>query len=406
MKAKRMALAAALACTAWTQAQAQAPGISDDVVKIGLILDMSGLYSDITGTGLATAVKMAVEDFGGKVGGKPIEVLVADHQNKADIAANKAREWYDVEKVDAILDVAASAPALAVAAVANEKKRIAVFTSPGDSRLTNEACTPYTVHYAYDTYALANVTGAAVVKNGGDSWFFIAADYSFGAVLEKDTTDVVKAGGGRVLGSVKHPLSASDFSSQMLKAQASGARIIGLANAGGDTINSIKAAKEFGLTASGKQQLAGLLMFINDIHSLGLATTQGMLFTEGFYWDRNAETRAWSRRYFERMKRMPNMAQAGAYSATLHYLNAIKATGTDETGAVMAKMKATPINDMFAKNGVIREDGRMVHDMYLFQVKSPSESKAPWDYYALKATVPGDKAYMPLASSACPLVKK
>jgi branched-chain amino acid transport system substrate-binding protein len=402
MKLKTLTLAATLACASAVHAQ----GISDDKVKIGLILDMSGLYSDITGTGLVTAVKMAVEDFGGKVNGKPIEVVAADHQNKADIAANKAREWYDVEKVDAILDVAASAPALAVAAVANEKKRIAVFASPGASRLTNEACTPYTVHYSYDTYALANVTGAAVVKGGGDTWFFITADYSFGAVLEKDTTDVVKAGGGKVLGSVKHPLSASDFSSQMLRAQASGAKIIGLANAGGDTINSIKAAKEFGLTASGKQQMAGLLMFINDIHSLGLAATQGMLFTEAFYWDLNAETRAWSRRYFERMKRMPNMAQAGAYSATLHYLNAVKATGTDATEPVMAKMKSTPINDMFAKNGRIREDGRMVHDMYLFKVKAPAESKSPWDYYTLKATVPGDKAFTPLASSACPLVKK
>ncbi|MBC7956089.1 MAG: ABC transporter substrate-binding protein [Cytophagales bacterium] len=402
MKLKTLALAAAFTCTAGAQAQ----GISDDKVKIGLILDMSGLYSDITGTGLATAVKMAVEDFGGKVNGKPIEVLVADHQNKADIAANKAREWYDVEKLDAILDVAASAPALAVAAVAKEKNKIAVFSSPGASRLTNEACTPVTIHYTYDTYALANVTGAAVVKNGGDTWFFLTADYAFGSVLEKDTTDVIKAGGGKVLGSVRHPLSASDFSSYMLKAQGSGAKIIGLANAGGDTINSIKAAKEFGLTSSGKQQLAGLLMFINDIHSLGLPATQNMMLSAGFYWDMNAETRAWSRRYFERMKKMPNMAQAGAYSATLHYLNAVKATGTDETGAVMAKMKSTPINDMFAKNGRIREDGRMVHDMYLFQVKTPAESKNPWDYYKLKDTVPGDKAFTPLAASACPLVKK
>ncbi|MGY4827712.1 ABC transporter substrate-binding protein [Sphaerotilaceae bacterium SBD11-9] len=406
MKLKSFALAftasAALACAAGVQAQ----GISDDKVKIGLILDMSGLYSDITGTGLATAVKMAVDDFGGKVNGKPIEVLVADHQNKADIAANKAREWYDVEKLDAVLDVAASAPALAVAAVANEKKRIALFTSPGASRLTNEACTPYTIHYTYDTYALANVTGAAVVKGGGDTWFFLTADYAFGSVLEKDTTDVIKAGGGKVLGSVRHPLSASDFSSYMLKAQGSGAKIIGLANAGGDTINAIKAAKEFGLTASGKQQMAGLLMFINDVHSLGLPATQNMLLATGFYWDRNDETRAWSRRYFERMKKMPNMAQAGAYSATLHYLNAIKAAGTDATEPVMAKMKSMPINDMFAKNGRIREDGRMVHDMYLVQVKKPGDSRYPWDYYTVKDTVSGDKAFTPLTASACPLVKK
>ncbi len=400
LKASMLAVLTAFATTAPAQ------GISDDKVKIGLILDMSGLYSDITGPNLATAVKMAVEDFGGQVLGKPIEVLVADHQNKADIAASKAREWYDTEKLDAVLDVAASAPALAVAGVAKEKNRIAVFTSPGASRLTNEACTPVTVHYTYDTYALANVTGKAVVQNGGDTWFFLTADYAFGSVLEKDTSDVVKAGGGKVLGSVRHPLSAADFSSYMLKAQGSGAKIIGLANAGGDTINAIKAAKEFGLTASGKQQLAGLLMFINDIHSLGLPATQGMMLSAGWYWDLTPESRAWARRFFERTKKMPNMAQAGAYSATLHYLNAVKATGTDATAPVMAKMRATPINDMFAKNGRIREDGRMVHDMYLFQVKKPSESRSPWDYYTLKGTVPADQAYTPLAASACPLVKK
>ncbi|WOB07613.1 ABC transporter substrate-binding protein [Piscinibacter gummiphilus] len=402
MKLKTLALGCALAASSLAHAQ----GISDDKVKIGLILDMSGLYSDITGPNLVTAVKMAVDDYGGKVLGKPIEVLAADHQNKADIAANKAREWYDVEKLDAVLDVAASAPALAVATVAKEKNKIAVFTSPGASRLTNEACTPVTVHYTYDTYALANVTGKAVVQNGGDTWFFLVADYAFGSVLEKDTSDVVKAGGGKVLGSVRHPLSASDFSSYMLKAQGSGAKIIGLANAGGDTINAIKAAKEFGLTASGKQQLAGLLMFINDVHSLGLPATQGMMLSAGWYWDLNPETRAWAKRFFEKTKKMPNMAQAGAYSATLHYLNAVKAAGTDATEPVMAKMKSMPINDMFAKNGRIREDGRMVHDMYLFQVKKPSESKSPWDYYALKGTVPADQAFTPLASSACPLVKK
>lgn len=402
MKLKTLALGCALAVSSLAQAQ----GISDDKVKIGLILDMSGLYSDITGPNLVTAVKMAVDDFGGKVLGKPIEVLAADHQNKADIAASKAREWYDTEKLDAVLDVAASAPALAVATVAKEKNKIAVFTSPGASRLTNEACTPVTIHYTYDTYALANVTGKAVVQNGGDTWFFLVADYAFGSVLEKDTSDVVKAGGGKVLGSVRHPLSASDFSSYMLKAQGSGAKIIGLANAGGDTINAIKAAKEFGLTASGKQSLAGLLMFINDVHSLGLAATQGMMLSAGWYWDLNPETRAWAKRFFEKTKKMPNMAQAGAYSATLHYLNAVKAAGTDATEPVMAKMKSTPINDMFAKNGRIREDGRMVHDMYLFQVKKQAESKYPWDYYALKGTVPADQAFTPLASSACPLVKK
>ena len=405
MSLRLCALAMAAAACLAAPVQVSAQGISGDVVRIGLILDMSGLYSDITGQGGVLAARMAIEDFGGKVLGKPIELVFADHQNTADIAASKAREWYD-SGVDAILDVAASGPALAVANIAKEKNRIAVFTSPGAVRLSNEACTAVTVHYTYDTIALANVTGAAVVKNGGDSWFFIAADYAFGQVLEKDTTDVVLAGGGKVLGSVKHPLNAPDFSSYMIKAQQSGAKIIGLANAGGDTINAIKAAKEFGLTQSGKQSLAGLLVFINDIHSLGLQATQGMLLTASFYWNRDDETRAWSRRFFERHKKMPNMAQAGTYSAVTHYLNAVKASGTDETGAVMAKMKATPINDMFVKNGRIREDGRMIRDMYLFQVKKPSESTFPWDYYTLKATVPGEKAFLPMSKSACPLLKK
>ncbi len=381
-------------------------GISDGVVKIGLVLDMTGLYSDITGTGSVAAARMAIEDFGGKVLGKPIELLYTDHQNKPDIAANKARDWFDREKVDAILDVAASGPALAVAEVAKEKNRIAVFSGPGSVRLTNEACTPVTVHWAYDTYALANATGRAVLAKGGDTWFFLTADYNFGTALEKDTTDVIKAGGGKVLGAVRHPLNASDFSSYLLQAQASGAKVIGLANAGGDTINAIKAAREFNLTADGKQRLAGLLVYINDIHSLGLNVAQGMMLTESFYWDLNDETRKWSRRYFERTKKMPNISQAGVYSTTLHYLKAGQAAGTDETGAVMKKMKEMPVNDMFAKNGRIREDGRMVHDMYLFEVKKPSESKYPWDYYKLVDTVPGAQAFKPLADSACPLVKK
>lgn len=387
-------------------AAAQQPGISDNIVKIGLILDMSGLYADITGVGSVNAAKMAIEDFGGKVAGKPIELVYADHQNKPDIAAARAREWFDREKVDAILDVAASAPALAVAEVAREKKRIAVFSGPGSTRLTNEACTPSTVHYVYDTYALANATGRAVVSKGGDTWFFLTADYAFGHALEKDTTDVIKAGGGKVLGSVRHPLNTSDFSSFLFKAQGSGAKVIGLANAGGDTINAIKAANEFKLTAGGKQSMAGLLVYINDIHSLGLPLTQGMMLTEGFYWDLNDETRKWSRRFFERTRKMPNMSQAGLYSSVMHYLKAVQASGTDETAAVMKQMRAQPINDFFAKNGRIREDGRMVHDMYLFQVKKPAESNYPWDYYKLVATVPGDQAFQPLAKSACPLVKK
>ncbi|HUN69052.1 MAG TPA: ABC transporter substrate-binding protein [Burkholderiales bacterium] len=381
------------------------PGkFSDGVVKIGLILDMASLYADITGEGSATAARMAVEDFGGKVHGVPIQVVVADHQNKADIAAAKAREWFDTQQVDMIADVAASATALAALEVAKQKNRIIMFNGPATTRLTNENCTPVSVHYTYDTYALAAGTGRGVLKTGGDTWFFLTADYAFGHSLEKDVSDVVKAGGGKILGSVRHPLNAQDFSSFLLQAQASKAKIIGLANAGGDMINAIKAANEFGITKT--QSLAGLLVFINDIHSLTLATTQGMLLTEAYYWDLNDETRKWARRFFERHKKMPNMAQAGTYSSVMHYLKAVQAVGTDETGAVIAKMKATPVNDFFARNGRIRADGRMVKDMYLFEVKKPSESKYPWDYYKLKATIPGDDAFLPLAKSVCPLVKK
>ena len=378
--------------------------ISDGVVRIGLILDMSSLYADITGEGSATAARMAVEDFGGKVLGAPIEVIAADHQNKADVAATIAREWFDTRKVDMLADVAASATALAALEVAKGKNRIAIFNGPGSTRLTNENCTPVSVHYAYDTYALAAGTGRGVLKTGGDTWFFLTADYAFGHSLEKDTTDVLKAEGGKILGSVRHPLNASDFSSFLLQAQASKAKIIGLANAGGDTINAIKAANEFGITKT--QKLAGLLVFINDIHSLGLATTQGMLLTESYYWDMNDDSRKWARRFFEKMKKMPNMVQAGTYSSVTHYLKAVQSAGTDETGAVMAKMKATPINDFFVKNGRIREDGRMIRDMYLFEVKTPAESKYPWDYYKLKATIPGEQAFLPAAKSVCPLLKK
>jgi branched-chain amino acid transport system substrate-binding protein len=401
-----VAVAALLGGASLPAVSQQSDKISDGVVKVGLILDMSSLYADITGEGSVYAARMAIEDFGGKVLGKPIEVVYADHQNKADIAANKAREWFDKDKVDAILDVAASATSLAVVEVAKQKNKIAVFSGPGSTRITNESCSPTTVHYAYDTFALANGTGKAVVKQGGDTWYFLTADYAFGHSLEKDTTDVLKAEGGKVLGSARHPLNASDMSSFVLQAQASGAKIIGLANAGGDFISAIKTAAEFGIAKSGKQKLAGLLVFINDIHSLGLPVTQGLLLTEAFYWDQNDESRKWSRRFFERMKKMPNMAQAGVYSSTMHYLKSVKAAGTDETGAVMKKMRELPINDFFAKNGRIREDGRMVHDMYLFEVKKPEESKSPWDYYKLRATIPAAEAFQPLSKSNCPLVKK
>jgi branched-chain amino acid transport system substrate-binding protein len=382
--------------------------ISDGVVKIGLLLDMSGPYSDINGPGSALAARMAIEDFGGKVLGKPIEIVVADHLNKPDVASGMAQKWFESENVDAITDVAASATSLAVIKIAQARNKIAIIAAAagGSSRITNEDCTATSVHWTYNTYTLANVTGSAIVKQGGDTWFFVTADYAFGHSLEKDASDVVKAAGGKILGSVRHPLNNADFSSFLLQAQTSNAKVIGLANAGADTINAIKAANEFGLTLSGKQSVAGLLMYISDVHSLGLQTAQGMLLTEGFYWDLNDETRAWSKRFFEHHKRMPTSAQAGEYSAVMHYLKAVQAAGTDETGAVMAKMREMPVNDLFAKDGRIRADGAMVHPMYLVQVKKPSESKYPWDYFTIKAEIPGDQAFQPLASSSCPLVNK
>jgi branched-chain amino acid transport system substrate-binding protein len=401
-KAKAMTVAVAAACVAGFGAPASAQ-VSGDVIKIGLITDMSGVYADVDGPGGAEAVKMAIADLGGAINGKKIEFLIADHQNKADIAASKAREWFDQQGVDMLLGGTNSATGLAMAKVAAEKKKVFFSIGAATSRLTNEECTSYTVHYAYDTVALARGTGGAIVKQGGKDWYFLTADYAFGASLEKDTADVVKTNGGKVVGGVRHPLSASDFSSFLLQAQSSKAQILGLANAGGDTINSIKAANEFGVTKSMK--LAGLLMFITDVHSLGLNLTQGMYLTDGWYWDLNNETRAWSKKYFEKMKKMPSMLQAADYSATTQYLNAVKATGTDDPDKVMAQLKKTKINDLFAKNGVVRPDGRMVHDMYLMEVKKPSDSKYPWDYYKVVQTIPGDQAYMTKAESKCALWK-
>ncbi|WP_413776409.1 ABC transporter substrate-binding protein [Rhodopseudomonas sp. P2A-2r] len=375
-------------------------------LKLGAILDMSGLYADITGTGSETAAKMAAEDFGGEVLGRKIEIVAADHLNKADLSANIARDMLDNQGVEAIVDVAASATALAAGEIAKARNKIIIFNGPGSIRLSNEACGPYTVHYVFDTFGQANVTGLATVKTGLDSWFFLTADYAFGADLEKDTTAVVLKSGGKVLGAVKHPLNTSDFSSFLLQAQSSKAKVIGLANAGGDTINAIKQAAEFGLTKSGGQKLSPLLAFISDIDSVGLETAQGLILAEAFYWDLNDETRAFTKRFQERTKRVPTSAQAGVYSSVLHYLKAVKAAGTTDAAPVMKLMKDTPINDMFAKNGRIREDGRMVHDMYLFEVKKPSESKGRWDDYKLLATVPGDQAFQPLEASRCPLVKK
>ncbi|MEO5860971.1 MAG: ABC transporter substrate-binding protein [Burkholderiales bacterium] len=396
---------AMMAGLASTSALAQAK-LTEDVVKIGILTDMSGLYSDVGGEGAVVAAKMAIEDAGGKVLGKPIELISADHQNKADIAANKAREWYDTQKVDMIAELLNSAVGLAVQEVGKQKKRITMNSGAAASRLTGADCSPYGVHWTYDTYALSNGTGKAMVKQGGDTWFFLTADYAFGKNLEKDTTTVVKANGGKVLGSVLHPLSSADLSGYLMQAQSSKAKVIGLANAGGDTINSVKQANEFGITKGG-QKLAGLLVFDSDIDSIGLQIAQGMYLTTGFYWDMNDATRKWAKRFGERMKgKMPTMVHAGVYSQVSHYLKAVAAAGTDNADTVMKKMRDTPVNDFFAKNGKLREDGRMVHDMYLAQVKKPSESKGRWDNLKIVQTIPGDQAFRSLKDSECPLVKK
>jgi branched-chain amino acid transport system substrate-binding protein len=400
MKLKKLATACAISCATLaavsTPAQAQ---ISGDVIRIGIITDMSGLYSDIDGPAGAEAIKMAIADMGGAVNGKKIEILTADHQNKPDVAAAKAREWFDTQGVDMLIGGTNSGTALAMAKVAAEKKKLFIAIGAGSSALTNEQCNPYTVHYAYDTVALAKGTGGAVVKAGGKSWFFLTADYAFGASLQNDTAKVVQAAGGTVVGSVKHPLSASDFSSFLLQAQGSKAQILGLANAGGDTINAVKAANEFGVTKTMK--LAGMLVFINDIHSLGLKATQGMYLTDSWYWNKDSETRTWSRKFFEKVKRMPSSVQAADYSASLQYLQSVKAIGSDDADKVLAQMKKTKINDMFAKGGVIRDDGRMVHDMYLMQVKTPDKSVEPWDYYNVVETIKADVAFTTKAESKC-----
>jgi len=374
--------------------------------RIGALVDMSGIYSALGGPGMVDVVKMAAEDFGGKVLGRPIEVLSANYQNKVDITSARAREWYDRDDVNMIVESSDSASALALQKIAREKKRIAIFAGSASSALTNAECSPYGVHYVYDTYALAHGTGAAVTKGGGDTWFFITADYAFGQALEKDTSEVVVANGGKVLGSVRAPLNSPDFSSFLLQAQASKAKVIGLANAGTDTQNAVRQAAEFGITQSG-QKLATLLVFLTDIKGLGLQVAQGLMFTNGFYWDRTDETRAFAKRFGERNNgAMPSMVQAGAYSSTMHYLKSVAAAGTDDGDAVAAKMKELEINDFFATKGKIRADGRMVHDMYLVEAKKPSESTGPWDLLKIKAVIPGDQAFRPLSESVCPLVKK
>jgi branched-chain amino acid transport system substrate-binding protein len=374
------------------------------VIRIGFITDMASVYSDIDGAGGVEAARMAIADAGGAINGMKIELVFADHQNKADVAAARAREWFDQQKIDMLIGGTNSGVNLALAGIAAERKKPFFAIGAAASDLTGSQCTPYTVHWAYDTVALARGTGAAVVKAGGKTWYFLTADYAFGHALERDTANVVRAAGGQVVGQVRAPLNSSDFSSFLLQAQSSKAQILGLANAGGDTINSIKAANEFGIGKTMK--MAGLLIFINDIHSLGLSVTQGMQFTDGWYWDQNEETRAWSKRFEARVKRKPSMIQAGDYSAVSFYLNAIKATGSDDGDTVMKWMKSNKVNDMFAKNGYVREDGRMVHDMFLMEVKKPSESKYPWDYYKQIAVLPGEEVFTKLSESTCKLVKK
>ncbi|MGL3209049.1 ABC transporter substrate-binding protein [Bradyrhizobium sp. BR 1433] len=373
-------------------------------LKIGVLTDFQSVYSDIGGAGNVEATKMAIEEFGGSMFGKPIELVTADALNKADVAATITRKWYEAENVDMIIDMPTSATALAGMEMSKQFEKIMIVTDAASSDITGKSCSPYTLHWTYDTYANAHTVGSAIVKNGGDTWFFITADYLFGHSIERDTGDVVRAAGGKVLGSARHPLNTPDFSSFLLQAQASKAKIIGMANGGADTINTIKQASEFGIVAGG-QNLAGIVMFISDIHSLGLKLAQGLIITEAYYWDLNDRTRAFGKRFFERMKRMPTMNQAATYSATLHYLNAVKAAGTKETKPVLAKMRATPVRDAFTDNGVVREDGRMVHSMFLFEVKKPEELKAPWDYYKVLAEVPGDQAFRPLKDGGCPLIK-
>ena len=407
MKTSRIivsSLATVAMALASVQVRAQAP-VSDGVVRIGVLTDMSGQFSHESGEGSVTAVKMAVEDFGGKVLGVPIEVVVADHLNKPDVAATKARQWFDTQQVDMVANLINSSIALGVSSIAKEMNRIAIVNGSGSSRITNQGCTPNSIHYAYDTYALANGTARALIAQRADTWFFLTADYAFGHALEADAAAIVKAGKGTVVGSVRYPVDTRDHSSFMLRAQASKAKVVALAGSGMSFVNAVKSAHEFGVVAGG-QTIAGLLVWITDVDSLGLDTTQGMLLTNAFYWDRDEKTRAWSKRLFERMKRMPHMGDAGDYSSTMHYLKGIEAAKTDAAGAVMAKMKETPINDFFATNGRIRADGRMVHDMYVYEVKKPSESKYPWDYYKLRATIPADEAFLPLSKSTCPLLGK
>ena len=402
MKILSLVSAALLAATV---IPASAAEISDGKVKIGILNDQSGVYADFGGKWSVEAAEMAAEDFGGKVQGVPIEIVNADHQNKPDIAANIARKWYDREQVDAIMELTTSSVALAVQGISKDKKKIDLVTGAATAELTGKQCSPYGFHWAYDTHALAVGTGGALVSQGGDTWYFLTADYAFGYSLEEQTSEFVKAKGGEVKGAVRHPLSTNDFSSFLLQAQSSGAEVIGLANAGMDTANAIKQAAEFGIVASG-QRLAALLFTLSEVHGLGLEAAQGLTLTESYYWDRDDKSREFGKRFFERTGRMPNMVQAGTYSGVLQYLKAIDKVGTDETEAVAKAMHEMPVDDMFARNAKVGANGRLISDVYLMEVKKPEESKQPWDYYKVLATVPGDEAYIKPAESGCDLVKQ
>ena len=385
-------------------ATAQQPAFSDDKVVIGVLTDLSGTYSDLSGQGSAVAARMAVEDFGGKVLGRPITVLVADMQNKADIAGSKARDWYDNSGVDYLIDLPGSSAALAAVQVAKSKGKLINITAAVSTRITNEDCGPTVFHWSPDSYALAASTARAVLKEGGDSWYFIVADYAGGIALAKDAGDVVRGNGGTVVGEIRHPFPGTDFSSYLLTASASSAKVIGLANAGNDMINTIKTAREFGLTQ--KKRFAATIMFDTDIHSMGLESAQGIYMTTGFYWDRNEESRKFGRRFFDIQKRMPTVVQAAAYSSVTHYLRAVKAAGTDDPLKVAEQMKKLPVNDFYANGGKVRDDGRMVFDLYLTQVKAPKDSKYPWDYLTIKQTIKGDDAFRPLSQSTCASLRK
>lgn len=401
---KGLKKAISLAVAAGLLSSTAQAAISDDEIRIGYLADMSGTYRDLSGPGGLEALKMAVEDFGGEVNGKKIVIFNADDLNKPDVGANTVRQWIDEKNVDVVTGLVATSVVMAVNKIVEQENKLALISGAASSSLTNEYCSPNHIHWVYDTYAFSNGTARAVLQEGGKDWFILAADYAFGHSLEADITNVVETGGGKVVGKVRHPFPSNDFSSYILQAQGSGAEVVALANAGADMVNALQTASQFGLTQSG-QKLAGMVVFLNDVHSMGLDVTQGLMLTTGWYWDMNDETREWAQRYHKRVGRMPSMTHAGVYSSTLHYLNAVKETDSDDSQVVRAKMIETPINDMFAKNGVLREDGRMVHDMYLAQVKTPAESKSEWDLYKILRTIPADQAYRPLAQSQCKLIK-